>query len=102
MANDADMRAFGASEEVAGLPSLAPDRDSPRPSIWQGICGDDGEELAAVVGGDWWSVEPDVCRVVDGLRAEPYRTGRISALGNAVVPQIPEIIGRAIIKCTTL
>lgn len=42
-----------------------------------------------------WAVEPDVGRVVDGL---PNRSHRLRALGNAVVPQIPELIGRAIAK----
>lgn len=41
----------------------------------------------------WWSVEPNVGRVANGL---PNRTHRIKALGNAVVPQIPELIGLAI------
>ena len=41
----------------------------------------------------WWETEPDVGRVVDGI---PARLDRLKALGNAVVPQIPELIGRAI------
>jgi DNA (cytosine-5)-methyltransferase 1 len=41
----------------------------------------------------WWEIEPDVGRVVDGVSA---RLDRLKALGNAVVPQIPELIGRAI------
>jgi DNA (cytosine-5)-methyltransferase 1 len=28
----------------------------------------------------------------------PYRSHRLKALGNAVVPQIPEMIGRAILR----
>jgi DNA (cytosine-5)-methyltransferase 1 len=40
-----------------------------------------------------WRVEPDVGRVAHGV---PARVDRLRALGNAVVPQIPEIIGRAI------
>ena len=40
-----------------------------------------------------WGVEPPEIRVDDGL---PNRMDRIKALGNAVVPQIVEIIGRAI------
>ena len=40
-----------------------------------------------------WSVEPDVGRVANGV---PARSHRLRALGNAVVPQIPELIGRAI------
>ncbi len=43
----------------------------------------------------YWEAEPSVGRVVDGLSG---RVDRIKALGNAVVPQIPEIIGRAIME----
>jgi DNA (cytosine-5)-methyltransferase 1 len=38
-------------------------------------------------------------RVVDGV---PARVERLNALGNAVVPQIPEIIGRAILEAERL
>jgi DNA (cytosine-5)-methyltransferase 1 len=41
-----------------------------------------------------WAVEPDVGRVAHGV---PARVDRLRALGNAVVPQIPELIGRAIL-----
>lgn len=41
----------------------------------------------------WWGSEPQVGRVVDGV---PNRVDRLRQLGNAVVPQIPELIGRAI------
>jgi DNA (cytosine-5)-methyltransferase 1 len=44
--------------------------------------------------GRLWEPEPDVGRVANGV---PARAHRIKALGNAVVPQIPEIIGRAIV-----
>lgn len=42
-----------------------------------------------------WETEPSVGRVVDGV---PARVDRIKSLGNAVVPQIPEIIGYAILE----
>lgn len=42
-----------------------------------------------------WSVEPDVGRVAHGV---PGRVDRLKQLGNAVVPQIPELIGRAIME----
>lgn len=42
----------------------------------------------------WWATEPDVGRVAHGV---PARVDRLHGLGNAVVPHIPEIIGRAII-----
>jgi DNA (cytosine-5)-methyltransferase 1 len=41
----------------------------------------------------WWAVEPNVGRVAHGV---PNRLDRLRQLGNAVVPQIPELIGRAI------
>ena len=41
-----------------------------------------------------WHVEPDVGRVAHGV---PKRVDRLKQLGNAVVPQIPELIGRAIL-----
>lgn len=47
------------------------------------------------VGTAWWAVEPDVGRVAHGV---PSRVDRLAELGNAVVPQIPEIIGRAILE----
>jgi DNA (cytosine-5)-methyltransferase 1 len=50
-------------------------------------------ELAG--GHGWWSVEPDVGRVAHGV---PARVDRLRGLGNAVVPQVVEVIGRAIIK----
>jgi DNA (cytosine-5)-methyltransferase 1 len=41
-----------------------------------------------------WSVEPDVGRVADGVSA---RVDRLAALGNALLPQIAEWIGRRIV-----
>lgn len=48
-------------------------------------------------GGHTWRFEPDVGRVAHGVSA---RVDRLKGLGNAVVPQIPEIIGRAIMNAT--
>lgn len=42
-----------------------------------------------------WKREPDVPRVAKGI---PSRVDRLKGLGNAVVPQIPELIGRAILE----
>jgi DNA (cytosine-5)-methyltransferase 1 len=53
-------------------------------------CGTSGREQAHS-----WNTEPDVGRVADGV---PSRVDRLKALGNAVVPQIPELIGRAILE----
>tara|TARA_R110000868_G_scaffold402329_1_gene678564 strand:- start:1440 stop:2282 length:843 start_codon:yes stop_codon:yes gene_type:complete len=42
-----------------------------------------------------WKSEPPVGRVAHGV---PRRVDRLRALGNAVVPQIPEMIGHAILE----
>ena len=44
---------------------------------------------------DWWASEPAIQRMANGV---PARSHRLKSLGNAVVPQIPEIIGRAIME----
>ena len=46
-------------------------------------------------GMEGWSIEPNVGRVANGV---PNRAHRLKQLGNAVVPQIPEAIGRAIME----
>ena len=64
---------------------------------WAGqITGSPGSCLASV--GRFWSVEPDVGRVANGV---PERAHRLAALGNAVVPQIVELIGTAILQAET-
>jgi hypothetical protein len=47
----------------------------------------------------WWSAEPDVGRVAHGV---PARVDRLHGLGNAVVPQIPEILGRAVLTVNAM
>ncbi|MBS1885649.1 MAG: DNA (cytosine-5-)-methyltransferase [Actinobacteria bacterium] len=46
-------------------------------------------------GTDPWAVEPRVGRVADGV---PNRVDRLAALGNALIPQIPEWIGIRILE----
>jgi len=46
-------------------------------------------------GQSWWLVEPNVGRVAHGVSG---RVHRLKALGNSIVPQIVEEIGRAIIE----
>jgi DNA (cytosine-5)-methyltransferase 1 len=52
-------------------------------------------QLAPVECGGWWSVEPDVGRVAHGV---PRRVDRLKQLGNAVVPHIPMLIGKAVLE----
>ena len=44
---------------------------------------------------DWWETEPSVGRVVDGVS---NRVDRLRGLGNAVVPQVAEYVGRLIVN----
>jgi len=58
--------------------------------------GQSSQDVADTSGTDFgngWPTEPNVGRVANVV---PARSHRIKALGNAVVPQIPEIIGRVI------
>lgn len=66
-------------------------------SQWESLAGHlgrcrsmDGQPIE-----NWWSTEPDVGRVANGI---PDRSHRLKGLGNAVVPQIPEFIGNAILS----
>ena len=43
---------------------------------------------------DWWETEPSVGRVVNGVS---NRVDRLRGLGNAVVPQVAEYIGRLVV-----
>ncbi len=45
------------------------------------------------INSNWWASKPDVGRVAHGV---PSRVDRLRVLGNAIVPQIAEIIGKAI------
>ena len=49
--------------------------------------------VGSIVGrpGSWWETEPDLVRVVHGVSDA---LDRVRGLGNAVVPQVAEIIGR--------
>jgi DNA (cytosine-5)-methyltransferase 1 len=63
-----------------GLEGLLPTGPAARAALRSGSAG-------------WWETEPDVGRVVDGV---PARVDRLRCLGNAVVPQVAEFIGRRI------
>jgi DNA (cytosine-5)-methyltransferase 1 len=52
-------------------------------------------QLAAAERGGWWSVEPDVGRVALSV---PSRVDRLRCLGNAIVPTLAEVIGRAMME----
>lgn len=60
----------------------------------EGEPGDDGAQQPAAFGACQWPTEPGVCRVAHGI---PNRVDRLRGLGNAVVPQVVEMIGRCIL-----
>jgi len=84
----------GRGAEVADATEQRPQKRCGSPSnevfasdAWR-RCGDFGSIP------DWWAIEPDVGRVADGV---PSRLDRIKGLGNAVVPQVAEVIGRLVV-----
>ena len=83
MANAQRERSQGLGEAGAAPPP------APRPFAWPPGPGD----LHA-----WGRVpvesQPKVCRVADGV---PNRVARLKALGNAIVPQCSEVIGRIVV-----
>ena len=81
MANANDERLQGRSEAGnAGIERTGRDKHTER-------CADMPRAI--------WLTEPRVGRVANGVSR---RVDRLKALGNAVVPQIPEMIGRAILE----
>jgi DNA (cytosine-5)-methyltransferase 1 len=85
--------AAGARREAVADAESLPERPRLRESIaaelWRRRPGNSGSA------GSNWPAEPDVGRVANGV---PARVDRLKGLGNAVVPQIPELIGRAIME----
>jgi DNA (cytosine-5)-methyltransferase 1 len=51
--------------------------------------------VRAINKSDFWEVEPQLGRVANGI---PNRVDRLKQLGNSLVPQIPELIGYAILQ----
>ena len=51
------------------------------------------EALSQLAIGSWWATEPNVGRVANGVS---HRVDRLRGLGNAVVPQVAEVIGRLV------
>lgn len=91
-----------ARDELAGSRQPRRSRRYPLAAATRfGDCLRRGREAASGVPGlpgtarIHWAAEPGVGRVVDGL---PARVDRLRCLGNSVVPQITEVVGRAILE----
>jgi DNA (cytosine-5)-methyltransferase 1 len=106
-----DLEALGYATRTFVVPAAAVDARHRRDRIWVvaypgGPGSRDASDLGELArrrlslyrqsrGASAWLPEPDVGRVAHGV---PSRVDRLRALGNAVVPQIPEILGRAIMR----
>ena len=66
-------------------------------SEWRGTAGAQRSPERHAAKCNRWLPEPDVGRVAHGV---PRRVDRLKALGNAIVPQIAEEIGHAIVAAT--
>ena len=112
----ADLEAEGYEVETLVLPACAVGARHRRDRVWivanaggNGLQGkrnrrnigsqarnDKGCQVARTnskIRPNWWAVEPDVGRVAHGI---PQRVDRLKGLGNAIVPQVAQIIMQAI------
>tara|TARA_X000001388_G_scaffold42171_2_gene29671 strand:- start:795 stop:1643 length:849 start_codon:yes stop_codon:yes gene_type:complete len=71
--------------------------DSERLEKWESIGENFSQEYQTLIGADWWSTEPNVGRVANGV---PKRVDRLKSLGNSLVPHIPYCIGMSILQNT--
>lgn len=71
----------------AGLPQ--------RPAVTMGEPGAQSQSERPSRAGEFWAVEPGVGRVANGVSR---RVDRLRGLGNAVVPQVAEFVGRMILE----
>lgn len=72
-----------------------PQPGQPRLQIGEGTIRQ--RAYAATTGDGWWATESGVGRVVNGPDERVDRRARLIALGNALVPDIPEILGNAVL-----
>ena len=64
-------------------------------SVFGGCWATDRDREAWNERREWWTAEPDVGRVANGV---PNRVDRLRGLGNAVVPQVAQFIGELVIS----
>lgn len=88
---DASPGLEGGNGAGDGAPNLAD-----APPIRRTLTGriDDARGRVVSDRGSWWAAEPGVVRMAHGV---PSRMDRIGALGDSVVPQVAEVLGRLIL-----
>jgi DNA (cytosine-5)-methyltransferase 1 len=87
-----ETQALADADGVAGAQTIM--RDDPvSVTPRRRVDGIDRRGWAGATRNSWWATEPDVGRVAHGI---PARVDRLRALGNAVVPQVAEHIGRLV------
>jgi DNA (cytosine-5)-methyltransferase 1 len=64
------------------------------PRVWQTTELRESSSTSRAVS-NWWEVEPDVGRVANGI---PNRVDRLKGLGNAIVPQVAELVGALVVE----
>jgi len=62
---------------------------------WGGTATAQRQSIGHITKCSWWATEPGMGRMADGVS---NRAHRLKALGNAVVPQIPKLIGNCILE----
>lgn len=106
-----DLDAAGYASTAFVVPACAVGAPHRRDRVWvvahaagirlPGALGPQGGQPAPQLPAEafrWELPAPFTCGDDDGI---PFRMERTQALGNAVVPHIPELIGRAILACDT-
>jgi len=94
---DADKRGRpgrAAAARGGGAGGASPDADGPGRKARGADRLGEGQQAEGPPCAGWWAAEPAVGRVAHGV---PHRVDRLAALGNALVPQIAEWIGRRIL-----
>lgn len=91
-----------SSNEFKGYSFVAASADNSRPQKREMFGQDFQEKFETIIGKhwqeNWYEVATRFCRVDDGIPAQldKYRTKRLKALGNAIVPQVVQVIMQAI------
>ena len=95
-----DLSALGYDAEWDSIPAAAVGAPHLRYRVFvvayaTGTAHERLDGARAISPSDWWETEPDMGRVADGV---PSRVDRLRGLGNAVVPQVAEWVGRRIVE----